>query len=303
MNKKIIGIIWFIVVLLLVAILIFSYINRKNNPEVSDVTGSATPDIATISYDGVFKAKGVVVRPEKETLTIMPIEASTEYRAEEFFYYETENNLILKQKQEVLITFHYRQNANDSNIHEAVINNIEVLKDESSIQIPSDIYVKAYSSKDNISISINKAKSNNKKIQFIITDKNDLKYNYSTMKYALKKYNPPPTKTEVTYTEDGGMSISGYNPWPEMPKMIDSSNEFNYTIDENGKVYVNIDWSKVYGELKEGQYIFSLSTVLNPRVSILNSNVIDYPYDDVIINIEFNINSNGEFSVNDTKII
>lgn len=288
-----------IVVLLLVAILIFPYVNRK----LSDVTESVTPDIATIRYDGIFQAKGVVVRPEKETLTIMPIEASNEYRAEEFFYYEAENHFNLKQKQEVLITFHYRQNENEPNRHEAVINNIEILKDESSIQIPSDIYVKAYSSKDNVSISINEEKSNYKKIQFTITDKNDLKYNYATMKYVLKKYNPPPTKTEVTYTEDGGMSLPGYDPWPEMSKIMDSSNEFNYTIDENGNVYVNIDWSEVYGELKEGQYIFSLSTVGERRVSILNTNIIDYPYDNVIINIQFNISSNGEFSVTNTKIM
>ncbi len=304
MHKKKIGIILFLmIVIIIITTIIFLYVKLRENQENSnDLEDSAALDIGIISYEGTFKSKGVVVRPEKNTLTIMPTEAGEKYRATEFFYYETENTLNLKQKQEVLVTFHYRKDPNDLFEYDAIIDDVEILKEESNIEIPRDIFVKAYSSKDNILISINKEKSNNKGIQFTITDKNELKYNYSTMKYNLQKYNSPSTKTEIIHTEDGGTALPGYDPYPEIPKIKDSSNEFNYAIDENGQVDININWSDVYGELEEGEYRFSLSTVLQSRVSILNEHIIDYPYDGVIINMKFNINSNGEMTIDDNNV-
>lgn len=293
MNKKIIGIILSTIIIIILVTIGFICMNRNDFHE----------SIAIISYEGTFKAKGVVVRPEKNSLTIMPILANEEYRNEEFFYYETENKLNLKQKQEVLVTFHYRKNENAIAEYEAVADNVEILKDESSVEIPRDILVKAYSSKDNISIYINRERSNNKQIQLTITDKNELKYDYSKMKYSIKKYNPPPTKTEVIYTEDGGMSLSSYDPWPEVKKIKDSSNESNYILNENGQVDISINWAEVYGELGEGQYKFSISTVLESRTSILNEHIItDYPYDGVIITITFDIDSNGDIIFDNNNI-
>ena len=306
MNKKIIGSVLIIIILLLVLTLGFVYMNRKNGQENSMQDDFHEDMAAVISYEGTFKTKGVVVRPEKDNLTIMPISmpisSKEEYRNVEFFYYETENKLNLKQKQEVLVTFHYRKNGNAIDGYEPVADNIEILKDESSVEIPRDIFVKAYSSKDNISISINNSKSNNRQIEFKITDKNELKYDYSRMKYSIQKYNPPPTKTEVIYTEDGGMAIPSYDPWPELKKIKDLPNEFNYTLDEKGQAYIDINWEEVYGELGEGEYKFMLSTVLEPRTSILDEHIIDYPNDGVVITITFNIDSNGKATFNDNEI-
>lgn len=302
MNKKIIGIILSIIIIIILVTIGFMYMTRKNEKVNSEQDSSYDSLAAIISYEGTFKTKGAVVRPEKDSLTIMPISLNEEYRNEEFFYYETENNLNLKQKQEVLVTFHYRKSENEINRHEAVVDNVEILKEESSVEIPRDIFVKAYSSKDNISISINKEKSNNKQIQLKITDKNELKYDYSKMKYSIQKYNPPPTKTEVIYTEDGGMALPAYDPWPEVNKIKDLSTESNYVLNEDGQVDISINWAEVYGELGEGEYKFSLSTVLDPRTSILDEHIIDYPYDGVIITITFNIDSNGDIIFNDNNI-
>ncbi len=268
------------------------------------ITGTTLEhSIGFVNYEGTFKAKGVVVRPEKDVLIIMPIvENKEEYRAESKFYYENNKELSIKQGQEIKITFHYRQSAEDIHLHETVIENIEIIKEESNTEIPHDILVEAYSSKDNISISLNKEKSNISKMEFEITDTNEFKYDYSTMKYKIYKYNPPPTKTEITYDGNGGASISGYDPWPELKKLSNLSTEANYKIDENNTINVSLDWSQVYGELGEGKYILTFSSVLKQRTSITNPNVIEYPYDGVIIDVNFMISEEGKIDYTEIAI-
>lgn len=292
-NKTKIIILVSVLVIILIAIVVFSQLLRKNDYVDIGETG-----LEMVTFEGKFQARGVVVRPEKETLTIMPILANEEYRNEEKFYYETDNQLNLKQGQEVMVKFHYRE----ASIHEAVIDNVEVLKEKSDVEIPNDILVKAYSSKDNISVLVDNEISNNKRIAFTVTDRNELKYDYSTMKYDIRKYNSPPTSTEIIYTENGGMALSGYNPWTELPKINDISTEANYTLDEKSQVVVEADWVQVYGELGEGEYTFTLSTVSTLRQSIVNSNITEYPDDGVTIEINFIIGTNGEIEYKEKKI-
>ena len=121
------------------------------------------------------------------------------------------------------------------------------------------------------------------------------------MKYNLYRYNAPPDKQEVIYTENGA-STSGYNQWPELTKIAEISNQANYTLNENGQIEVIIDWSKMYGELKEEKYRFTLSTVNSLRQSITNPNAQEYPYDGVMININFNIDANGKVEFGEIEI-
>jgi len=58
-----------------------------------------------VNYEGTFKAKGIVVRVDKEFLIIMPTESNNEYTVQEKFYFTNENNKNLKQGQEVAVTF------------------------------------------------------------------------------------------------------------------------------------------------------------------------------------------------------
>ena len=288
-------------VILLIFLLIYIYITKQTSEIILNTQDISEDLLDFVSYEGTFKAKGVVVRPEEKTLTIMPIVSNKEYSNCELFYYENNNELNLNQGQEVIVTFHYNQSASELHTYEAIIENIEIIKEKSDIEIPNDIFVKAYSTKNNISITVDTNKSNNQKIEFTITDTNKLKYNYSTMQYYICKYTPPPEKTEIIYNESGA-SIAGYDPWPILQKINDIPSTSNYQLNQNGQLNVTIDWTKLYGTLPEGEYKLTFSTVSTPKPSILNPNNIDYPYDGVIINISFKLDTNGIMETGELNI-
>lgn len=253
-------------------------------------------ELEILSYQGTFYAKGVVVRPEDTTLTIMPIVSNEEYRYEEKFYYENIHTTNLKQGQEVCIRFHYR-NAGGAYLHEPVIEQVEIIKEKSEIEIPRDIFVKAYSSEDKVSVMVHQEKCNTQKLEFTITDSNDLKYDYSIMEYKLYRYNPLPTKTEGISN-----SVPAYDPWPEVEKISNIPTQNRYTIDNNGQLSIKLDWSGIYGELGEGKYKLTLATISTRRKSIVNPQVMDYPCDGIVIDIEFAINKNNQISFGEIKV-
>lgn len=292
-----------IIMVIAFGVTIYSITQRKKEEQKNAIQQgeSVHSDLATISYEGTFQAKGVMVRVENTNFTLMPIIANEEYRNEENFHMENNSIQNLKQGQEVLVTFHYQKSLNEDFTYEPIAEKVEILKEKSDIEIPRDVLVKAYSTKENVIVTIDKEKSNNKQIVFAITDKNELKYDYSTMKYNLYTYNPPPEKQEVIYTENGAHT-SGYNAWPELAKIAEVSTEANYSLNENGQVNVNINWSQTYEELKEGKYRFTLSTVNNLRQSIANPNVQEYPYDGVMIDINFNIDANGKIEIGEIEV-
>ncbi len=296
-NSRIFILLIFVICLVMLIIVggTFYYKQAKqkaNEDKTQPFQEEVKTDLATISYEGTFQAKGVVVRVETNTLTIMPTIEKEEYREEEKFYCENSQSKNLRQGQEVFITFHYNKSSQENFTYEPIVEKVEILQEKSTVEIPRDVLVKAYSSKENIHISINQEQSTNKQIVFTIEDKNALPYDYSTMQYRIDKYNPPPTKTEVVQTENG-MATTPYDPWPELPKIAPLEKQSNYGLDANGKVLVEIDWSQIYGELKEGTYRFTLSTVSSPRKSIANASLTEYPYDGITIEINFTIEENG----------
>jgi len=297
-SKIFLTIIVIIITIVIGSLIYLWFIKDKLVDKESDLVDTATPDIAVVSYEGTFQTKGIVVRQEKDSLIVMPIPGDETNRNQESFQYERENDLNLKQGQEVIVTFHYLEN----NVHSAIIEKVEIVKEKSDIELPRDIIVKAYSSKKKIEVNIDKQKSNNSKITFVITDNNEFKYDYAIMKYDIRKYNAPPTKTEVIY-ENNTTSIAGYDPWPEITKIKDTSTTANYTITENGKLNVEIDWTNIYGKLEEGKYKLGFSTVSEPRKSIFNEHVIDYPYDNVIIYLHFEVNAKGQVEYNEIEVL
>lgn len=272
----------------------------KEQEEVDLIAGETMGEIEIIAYQGTFYAKGVVVRPEEEKVTIMPTVSNEEYRYEENFYYENMQVTNLKQGQEVRIRFHYR-NVGGDYLHEPVIEKVEIINEKSEIQIPRDILVKAYSSEDKVSVAIWQEKSNTEKLEATITDNNELKYDYSIMEYHIYRYNPPPTKTEITYTKEGA-SVAGYDPWPEVERIGNASTQNQYTISQNGELPITLNWKEVYGKLKEGKYKLTLATVSAKRQSILNPNLSDYPCDGIVIDIEFTIDENDKITYGEIKV-
>lgn len=254
-------------------------------------------ELEILSYQGTFYAKGVVVRPEVETLTIMPTVSNEEYRYEEKFYYENMQVTNLKQGQEVSIRFHYR-NAGGDYLHEPVIEQVEVIKEKSERQIPRDILVKAYSSEDKVSVTLHQEKSNAQKLECTITDHNELTYDYSIMEYNIYRYNPPPTKTENPYTN----FVAAYDPWPEVKRISNISTQNHYTISPNGQLPIKLDWSEIYGKLGEGKYKLTLATVSAKRQSIINPQTTDYPCDGIVIDIEFTIDKDGKIEYGQTQV-
>ena len=302
-SGKIIIFIVAICIIVILASIIYMLTRPKHNilEDKKQTVEGSMQDIEIVNYEGTFQAKGVIVRTESNNFTLMPIIANEEYRNEEKFYIENNQIKNLKQGQEVIVTFHYRESFSEKFTYEPIAEKVEILKEESDTQIPRDVLVKAYSTKENITIAIDKEKSNNKQIVFTITDKNELKYDYSTMKYNVYKYNAPPEKQEVIYTENGAHT-SGYNPWPELTKIAEISNEANYTVDDSGNVNVTINYSQIYGELNEGEYCLTFSTVSNVRQSITNSKAEEYPYDGVIIDIKFSIKNSGKLEYGEVKV-
>ena len=251
-----------------------------------------------VNYEGTFKAKGIVVRVDKEFLIIMPTESNNEYTVQEKFYFTNENNKNLKQGQEVAVTFSYDKNRETI---KALLEDIQILKEQAEEEIPYDILVKAYSTKEKVVVSIDKENSNNKKIKFKIEDKNDYKYDYSNMQYKIYRYNPPPEKTEIK-TENGVSSIAGYNPWSELTKTSNESTKRENSINEENEIEIELNWSSVYGELKTGKYKLNFATVVKQKTNRFNKNVIDVYEDFIIIDINFEIDENGQILYNSVDI-
>lgn len=62
--------------------------------------------------------------------------------------------------------------------------------------------------------------------------------------------------------------------WEEVSRLIDNDNWhlIGYTIDKNGKIELDEDWSNLYGELKPGKYRIVKSYITK------NSNIKNYVY-------------------------
>lgn len=125
--------------------------------------------------------KAVVVKANENSLLVMGIgETSSLYSVG----FTSEGNIRFKQGQEILIHFNgtimqtYPAQLGD-------VRKIEIIKEKSDVEIPQNILRYCYSSKDNVTVKINKLTKNS--ISYTINDTNELPYNYSNKYQILKK--------------------------------------------------------------------------------------------------------------------
>lgn len=283
-----------LLVIILVIVLVFFIINPSSNVS-EDITYA--PDSLTVNYEGSFKSKGVIVRPEDDYFILMPIVINKEYSNDIRYSYDNRNS-ILKKGQEVEIVFHYLKS---NNSYVAIVDNVEILKNQSDIDIPYSFLVNSYSSKSNVDFSLDTENCDRKGLCFTITDKNELKYDYSTMEYTLCKYTPPPEKTEIIHTENGG-AVAGYDPWSKLRKINNLSTTSEYFLDGKGSLNISIDWSEIYGNLSEGEYKFYFWTVPSKEKDNLPILLVSYRYAGVVVAIHFKINANGIIELGEAKL-
>lgn len=180
---------------------------------------------------------------------------------------------------------------------------IKILKEESDTEIPEYALKYCYSTRDNVSFKINSFTKTG--IEFTITDKNDIPYNYN-YDYSIHKrnienelHNASLEIDQNRITQGTANSTSSYDPdiskykpeWEEVNKTL------YYAKENSGGLIINssqnpliilgkYDWSSLYGELKEGEYEFRLNSIENA----------DFP-----IKIRFTINSNEELAYSEAE--
>ena len=208
--------------------------------------------------------KAVVVKVNENNLLAMGIENGTELYS---IGIKNIENVEFKKGQEILIYF----NGDVMETYPAQLGNIgkiEILKEQSDVQIPDDILRFCYNSKDNVTITISEL--SNSGITLNITDTNELPYNYAHSYIINKKVkNENYTGVGEQIGENTNNSTDGYTGtgteyiWKELDKISDISSEsteetltYNLPSIKEGEDYYLIDgrkfnWTKLYGTLGE----------------------------------------------------
>ena len=139
------------------------------------------------------------------------------------------------------------------------IASIKIIKEKSDILIPDDILRQYYSSKNNVTISINEF--TNSKISLTITDTNSLPYEYSNNYKIFKKNNVEKTTIDeskiIPATEN---STSAYIPDTSSMKPVWEEVLKNEVDTEKSLIHYNqinkysfektYEWNNIYGTLE-----------------------------------------------------
>ena len=162
------------------------------------------------------------------------------------------------------------------------VESIDVISENSKIEIPNSILTYCYSSKDNVTVNVTSLSTDG--ITLEITDSNEIKYNYASS-YTLSKYvknesykemvnNIP----EVSATTNSTPSFEGTGAeyeWKELLRIVSTNEDEAYT--ENGVIIRKFRFTNAYPNLSEGEYLLTMSGNDTAR-----------------INVYFNINANGK---------
>lgn len=245
--------------------------------------------------NSVSRISGVIIKVEEKDLIVLGKEDEDVWRIS----FSKDGNIGFKKGQEVKI--YYTDKIIDS-IWPAPIRNvkkIKITKEESDIKLSNDLLNFWYSSIDNVSFEVNEFTRSG--IILKITDTNEIPFEYSNEYIIQKKVkNENYTGTgyvigESTATSTSGFTGTGseYN-WIELNRKSEVSMEDTIEIlsysQEIGDYYITgrkVNWSKFYGELDEGEYIFKL---------LSNSTKFN------CISISFSVNENGEVSYKEPEI-
>ena len=235
---------------------------------------------------------GVVVKVDSYGLLVMGTQDTNAlYR----IGFTDEGDIGFKQGQEISIDF----DGSGMESYPALLGNvteIKIEKEKSDTEIPENILRYAYSSKDNVTVSINQI--SNSMLSIIIGDSNEIPYTYSDSYFINKKVkNENYTGVGKTVGENTNNTVAGFTgtgseyimeELTKNPDILPKNTIIYYspeTIEEKENTEytgIRFDWSNLYGELGEGEYEFVYSAEGS-----------------FSIRIEFNINEGGVISYKD----
>lgn len=207
----------------------------------------------TESLNNIASTKSaVVVKVNDKCLDVMGFEHNNDLYCVSF---ASEGNIGFKQGQEILIYY-------DGIIAQSFpaqinhVKKIEIVQQNSNIEIPDDVIRWCYNSRNNVSVSINNF--TNSGISLTITDTNKLPYDYSNS-YTIYKKNKKSEKVTIDTnriipgTEN---STSAYIPdniqplWEEVPKISNIlSEDTGIFSSSNNILKKTYDWTNLYGNL------------------------------------------------------
>lgn len=290
-NLKIVAIILGIIVLILVILEIWNY-TQKEEKTLINVDIENTTNINSNNYEDAENMKttlkAVVLKVNEKNLLVM----ETNRNSLDYVSFAEEGNIGFKEGQEILIYYDgIVLSSYPGQITE--VGKIEILKEESDIEIPENILRYCYSSYNNVKAEVTKLTKSG--ITLEITDTNELKYVYADT-YKIEKQVKNENYTGVGYkTEATEHSTSAYiAPSPEytfeeLEKISDIDTKKTGKINElsNDCIEKEFDWTPVYGELDAGKYKFRLTN----------------ESDSTDILVSFTINENGKIVYDEPEII
>lgn len=244
-----------------------------------------------------YKLTGVIVKVEENGLIVKDNKKGG-YTDTWRVSFSKEGDIGFKQGQEVKV-YYKDKIIDETGLHD--IEKIEIIKEDSGVELSDKLLSHYYSSIDNISFSVEEFSKNG--LLLLIVDTNDIPFEYTNeYKITKKTKNENYTGTGV-YTTETNNSTSSFTgkgleyEYIELDKISDikqedTVEELNYNIRKNDSsetiaaIGKRIDWSNYYGQLDEGEYYFTLkgdSTRFNN------------------ISISFKINGDGILSYEDPK--
>lgn len=171
MGKKFFAIVLIGVIIFLIAVIAFNvttYISMIDNMKYDNMSATMTAVVVKVDETDLW-----VIAPASNSGTLK--------RAS---IYNT-GNIGFKKGQEILIYYGgFITSMSPPSISN--IGKIEITKEESDVEIPINILRYCYSSKDNVSVTINEF--TNEKISISITDTNEYPYDYSNDYISIDKY-------------------------------------------------------------------------------------------------------------------
>lgn len=218
----------------------------------------------------------VVVKVHEKGMTVMDFEDGNRLITVGF---TDEGNIGFEQGQEVLIYF-------DGSVMESYpaqlgnVGKIEIVKEQSDVEIPDSILRFCYSTKDHVQLT--QTEVTNQGISLTITDSNALPYNYGHQ-YTISQKVKNEDYTGIGYWigENTEKSTAGYTGtgleyiWKELEPISELSSEeteveaFSYKMTNTEETVIGrkFDWTSLYGKLEER----NLSIHFNGRGFTFNS--------------------------------
>lgn len=205
--------------------------------------------------------KAVVVKVFENSLGVVALNGEIMY----YVSFAEEGNIGFKPNQEVLIYFDGMvAESYPAQIHN--VGKIKIIKEKSDVEISEEVLRYFYSSKDNVSVSINKL--TNTEISYTLKDTNEIPYEYQKG-FKINKKNK---QAENVPTIDENRIIPGTNNttsaylgpqepvvlWKEVPRIsqVNSETIGVYEKIDKDTTKITYNWESLYGKLEQGEYEF-----------------------------------------------